>query len=207
MTMKLRLALPAALLLAVLVLGCSSAAPQAGGSNLAASTSPDASTSDASRGDTRFDQGPLHDDKVVGISLQAALTQTGRDVPLPSTEGETSKVVFTEPPEGSSEFWISILYSSGAELVVRPGKTNLDRLAQFVGSIQFQDGEDQLVREMIGGRDVVIGKGGVQKAPASGQVVQPVALWNESGLTYTLYMPKQSPDAVKRLEKAVSSVR
>jgi hypothetical protein len=129
-------------------------------------------------------------------------------VPLPEpTEGTISKVLFFPAPDGSADFWLSILYSSGVELHVTTAQHDLDAFAKRVSVVEFRDGADHLVRETIGGRDVVIVRGGVQSGLADGHVVRPVAIWNESGLAYTLYLPDQEAGDVQHLEAIVSSVR
>lgn len=150
---------------------------------------------------------PLHDATVPGISLEEALARAGRQVPLlQSGEGTISKVVFIEAPDGSPNFDLAILYSTGVELHIRTIEHNLAGFATFVNAVKFRDGADHLVRATNHGREVVIVRGGVQSEPGDGHVVRPVASWNQSGLGYDVYLPDQDPNEVQRLTAIVSAV-
>lgn len=153
--------------------------------------------------------GGIHDPKVRGTSLEAALARIGRKIPLPqSVESTVSKVLYFGAPDGSSDFELTILYSSGVELRVVTGEDDLDSLARRMASLQYRDGKNHVSRQLVGTRDVLLIAGGVQAGGrVDGHRAPSVAVWNEAGLGYGLMSPEEGPYDVEQLVSIVSTVR
>ena len=153
--------------------------------------------------------GGIRDPKVRGISLEQAFARIGRTIPLPqSVESTVSKVLYFGAPDGSSDFELTILYSSGVELRVVTGEDDLDRLARSMASLQYRDGKNHVSRQLVGTRDVLLIAGGVQAGGgADGHRAPSVAVWNEAGLGYSLMSPDEGPYEVEQLVSIVSTVR
>lgn len=146
-----------------------------------------------------------------GVTIEEALKKVNSDVSLPSSlvVGEIIKVVLSDQNYAETGKWgMGVLYDSGIKLWIQPGEEDLERTINEKVAPYSDSRENAFVRQNIGGRETLVGKGGFQIIDNENTRVRahPILLWNKNGMKYQLRTNSDTV-TVGDLKKAAESIK